>query len=87
MGMIEGSQIRAARALLGWTTAELASRSGLTYTTVLRAERADGVPSMRTDNLQRLERTFAEAGIRFTDNGGQAVGVKLYRGEARPPAA
>jgi DNA-binding Xre family transcriptional regulator len=71
--MITGAQIRAARALLGWTAADLAERSGLSTSSIQRAEAAQGVASIRADNLFRLQRALEEAGIIF-----------IYSGECRP---
>jgi hypothetical protein len=36
--MVAGPQIRASRALLGWTAARLAAESGVSYSSVQRAE-------------------------------------------------
>jgi transcriptional regulator with XRE-family HTH domain len=80
--MITGAQIRAARGLLGWTGAELAGRSGLSTSSIQRAEATRGVSSMRADNLLRLQRAFEDAGIIFLDvgdtrRGGIGVCLKL----------
>ena len=39
--MISGAQVRAARALLGWTAKELARKAGVGISTVQRIENAD----------------------------------------------
>jgi transcriptional regulator with XRE-family HTH domain len=49
--MITGTQIRAARAMVGWSAHQLAERSGISYSAIQRAEAVDGVPSMRAPNL------------------------------------
>lgn len=67
--MITGPQIRAARALLGWSAAELAERAGLSYPTVQRAESVEDVPAMKTQNLLALQRALEGAGIAFLDAG------------------
>jgi transcriptional regulator with XRE-family HTH domain len=78
--MVTGPQIRAARALLGWTADQLAERSGVSPATVWRAENAEGVPSIRAQNLFLLLRTLEQGGVRFIDaEGGEGVGVRLRR--------
>jgi hypothetical protein len=67
--MLTGTQIRAGRALLNWTAATLAKRSGVSYPTVQRAETADGVPRMKTPNLFAIQRALEEGGIVFLDPG------------------
>lgn len=64
---ITGPQIRAGRAMLGWSCQELADRSALSYQTVQRAEQASEIPTMKANNLFRLIRTMEDAGIRFQD--------------------
>jgi len=78
--MVTGPQIRAARALLGWPADQLAERSGVSPATVWRAENAEGVPSIRAQNLFLLLRTLEQGGVRFIDaEGGEGVGVRLRR--------
>jgi hypothetical protein len=67
--MLMGAQIRAGRALLGWTAATLAARSGVSYPTVQRAEAADGVPRMKAPNLFAVQRALEEGGVVFLDPG------------------
>jgi hypothetical protein len=67
--MLTGAQIRAGRALLGWTAATLAKQSGVSYPTVQRAETADGVPRMKAPNLFAIERALEEGGVVFLDPG------------------
>ncbi len=81
--MITGPQIRAARALLGWSADELARRSGLSYATVQRAEAVEGIPSVRAPNLSALQRALEDGGIIFLDAGEMrdgGEGVRLKRG-------
>lgn len=67
--MITGPQIRAARALLGWTSDRLAQEAGVSYALVSRAEQFDGVPSTRADNLSRIQIALESAGVLFLYNG------------------
>ena len=43
--MLNSEQIRAARALLGWSARQLAEKSGVQLTTVQRLERGNGLAS------------------------------------------
>jgi transcriptional regulator with XRE-family HTH domain len=67
--MITGPQIRAARALLGWSGADLAIRAGISYPTVQRAETATGIPGLRLYNLIALKRTLEVGGVIFLAQG------------------
>jgi transcriptional regulator with XRE-family HTH domain len=67
--MITGPQIRAARAILGWTIADLSDRTRLSKSSIQRAETSSGAPTMRAENLSRLLRTLEAAGAVFTPDG------------------
>jgi transcriptional regulator with XRE-family HTH domain len=67
------AQSRAARALLNWSQANLASASGVATKTVADFERQERSPYPRT--LADIQRALEAAGVEFS-NGGQP-GVKL----------
>jgi len=71
--LITGRQIRMARAALRWSCAELATKTGLSYGTLQKAEGSDGMPSMLTTNLALVKSTFEKAGIEFTDDDGMKM--------------
>lgn len=76
--MLQPSQIRAARALLGWQQGELARRAGIGLATIQRLERApDGVLMAHVSTLMKLIACFEAAGITFlgTDQDG-GIGVR-----------
>ncbi|OBQ83183.1 helix-turn-helix transcriptional regulator [Mesorhizobium sp. WSM3873] len=78
--MITGSQIRAARALLGWTTQKLADASGVHYATLSRAEQTDGIPNMRAHTLATVQAALEGGGCQFFDgnySGNGGPGVRL----------
>jgi transcriptional regulator with XRE-family HTH domain len=80
--MLTGAQIRAARALVGWSATTLAERAGISYPTVQRAESTDGVPNMKTPNLLAIQRVLEETGVVFLDeheNRDGGVGVRLRK--------
>ena len=76
--MINGRQIRAGRGLLGWSTAELAERAGVSYSTVQRAENIDGVSTIRATNLFAIQRA-----MELGDGKGPGV-IFQTAGENRP---
>jgi len=71
--MISGSQIRAARALLGWSQRDLADKSLLSETAILKleTERADS----RTSTLMKARGALESAGIEFIFRSDGAIGV------------
>lgn len=75
-------QIKAARALLNWSQTDLASKSGVTQTTILRIEKADKLTSFVT-TLQNIIDAFNDAGVFFTkaeDNSEFGVVLKVKKG-------
>jgi hypothetical protein len=77
--MLTGAQIRAARALLKWSAAELARACALGVNTIRRAELADGMTSLTAANELALRRAFEAAGVEFIDENGGAPGVRLRK--------
>jgi transcriptional regulator with XRE-family HTH domain len=61
------SQMRAARALLGWTQHDLARASGIGRRTIADIE--SGARDPLTSTLRTLVGVFTLAGIRFVDDG------------------
>ena len=68
-------QLRAARALLGWTQKELADHSGVSLSTLNRFERESGVPNITS--LRQIFECFQEAGVLFEQRGDGSIGVFL----------
>ena len=75
--MVSSSQIKAARAMLGWSAIELANRSGVGSASVKRYEVQPGIPIANTKNLMVIRNTFEEAGIEFTGDPLVNPGVTL----------
>jgi hypothetical protein len=76
--MVTGAQIRAARALIGWSMTTLAHRSGISYPTIQRA----GIPRLQAPNLAAIQRTLEDAGVVFLEDhelreGGPGVRLAL----------
>jgi predicted transcriptional regulator len=76
--MPTGEQIRAARAMLGWSITELSRQAGVSWRTVQRAEAAGAsVPRMHIATVEKLQRALEDGGIEFLQasqrsNGGGA---------------
>jgi transcriptional regulator with XRE-family HTH domain len=68
-------QLRAARALLGWSQKELSASSGVSLSTLNRLERGDGDPSI--SSLRMIQKAFEAAGVRFLNAPDQSIGVVL----------
>jgi len=82
--MITGRQIRAARSLLGWKSAELAEKAGLTRETISDIE--NGATNSREGTLERIARVFDENGVDFTDNDGLKLkpkNIETFEGQSR----
>ena len=79
--MITGTQMRAARALLGLDQRELAQASGLSLPTIQRMEASDGVVRGNVDSLMKLVDALAASGIELIGEGavssGGGRGVRL----------
>ena len=75
--MLSSSQIRAARALLGWSGNDLADQSGIGITTLRRYELQDGIPSANTKVLLTIKNTLEKEGIEFTGDPLVNPGVTL----------
>lgn len=76
--MITGSQIRAARALLGWSQRDLADRAVLSETAVLKLE--TGGADSRTSTLLKARQSLEAAGVEFINRADGATGVLLRTG-------
>ena len=74
--MITSAQIRAARALLGWSRSDLAENSGIGFSSMLRLESADGVPGAQFKTLEAIKNTFEKAGIEFIGTPESGAGVR-----------
>jgi hypothetical protein len=76
---LSSSQIRAARALLRWSAAELAQASALGANTIRRAEVADNETSLTAANELAVRRALEGAGVEFIDENGGGPGVRLRK--------
>jgi predicted transcriptional regulator len=75
IGMITARQIRAARALLGWSQQQLADKAIVSLNAVTRIER--GKVDSRLSTLKAIEKALIKAGIEFIPAGEKGEGVRL----------
>ena len=80
--MITSDQIRAARALLRWSSGDLAKKSGVGSATIKRMESMSGVPSGHVKTLLALKAALEAAGVEFLGAPDNSPGVCLKN--ARP---
>ena len=76
---ILGAQIRAARALLRWSAADLVRESGVSYATIHRAEAVNGKTAMTFANASAIRRALEAAGVELLDENGGGPGARLKR--------
>jgi transcriptional regulator with XRE-family HTH domain len=72
------SQIRAARALVGWSQTEVAAAAGLSIPTVKRAE-ADGGIRASEEAVVAIANALKKAGVEFIAENGGGPGVRLRK--------
>jgi transcriptional regulator with XRE-family HTH domain len=83
---ITGAQIRAARAFLKWTIADLAEASDVGISTVQEVEKIDGEPRVastlqwrsdaRVEALTKIRGALEKAGITFLPETAHGVGLR-----------
>jgi ribosome-binding protein aMBF1 (putative translation factor) len=76
---LSSAQIRAARALLRWSAAELAQAAALGANTIRRAEVAEAETSLTVANELAVRRALEAAGVEFIDENGGGPGVRLRK--------
>jgi predicted transcriptional regulator len=73
--MITSRQIRAARALLGWSQQELADKAIVSLNALARLE--TGNVDSRVSTLMAIQKALTKAGIEFLDADQKGEGVRL----------
>ncbi len=74
--MITSGQIKAARALVGWTARDLAAKAEIGFSTLIRLESADGVPAGNIKTIDAVKKALEEAGIEFIGSSDSQAGVR-----------
>lgn len=72
---IHPGQLRAARALVGWTREQLAEAAGTTTRTLARLEA--GETEARTSTARAIRTALETAGVIFVQENGEGPGVRL----------
>lgn len=82
--MILPAQLRAARALVGWSREKLAKASGVPAPTIRDFELGNTDPKQGT--VHKLRRALEAAGVEFQDESETSgPGVRLKKGKGRKP--
>jgi transcriptional regulator with XRE-family HTH domain len=71
------AQLRAARALVGWTREDLAAATGTTVRTLARLEANETRPRVSTSS--RIRAALEAAGVEFIAENGGGPGVRLRK--------
>jgi predicted transcriptional regulator len=72
-------QVKAARALIGWSQEALAVASGVSLPTIKRLEAEGGSLGGRTSTGGKLTDALTQAGVIFIDENGEGPGVRLRK--------
>lgn len=82
--LITASQLRAARAVLGYSVAYIAERTEIGVATLKRYEASGGVPKTRKGHLGTLKAFYEQEGIEFIGTPDDGPGIRA-RGPERAP--
>jgi transcriptional regulator with XRE-family HTH domain len=83
--MIFSREIRAGRALLGWSQLELAQAASVGVATVRRLEAAEMQIRGSVESVWKIQRALEAAGIEFIPaDAGKGPGVRLKRADEGP---
>jgi transcriptional regulator with XRE-family HTH domain len=78
-GLTTIRQVKAARALLGWSQSDLARHSGISEPTIARLESAEGQLGGRGETVKKIRVALEKSGIEFIDENGGGQGVRLRK--------
>lgn len=74
---LTGTQLRAARAVCGWSVREVSDLSGIGTSTIKRYESEDSVPASRKGHLATLKDIFEANGIEFIGTPDDRPGIRV----------
>ncbi|MFL9828645.1 helix-turn-helix domain-containing protein [Rhodoplanes sp. SY1] len=77
--MVTIRQLKAARALLGWSQSDLAHHSGVSEPTIARLESEDGELGGRANTADKIQTAIETAGVEFIPENGGGLGVRLKK--------
>jgi len=75
--MITACQIRAARALLGWSQQDLADKSVISVNAIRRLETGEVDPRLST--VTAVQKAIVKAGVVLLQNGDMGEGVRFAK--------
>ena len=75
--MITGTQIRSARAALGWNITRLSDETQVSERTIIRMEATHGVPNSTAANIKIIRLTLEAAGIEFIGTPDDRPGIRI----------
>jgi transcriptional regulator with XRE-family HTH domain len=76
--MITGAQVRAAKALIGWSGNDLAKKAGVGLSTIRRIEGCDGLlEAASVKTLQSIQKALELGGVEFIGSPEEGPGVRL----------
>ncbi|RAX37698.1 transcriptional regulator [Rhizobium tropici] len=82
--MVTAGQMRAARALIGISQAELARRAGVSVPTIKRCEsEGENIPVVSSETQRKICSALEAEGIEFIPENGGGPGVRLAKKTAR----
>jgi transcriptional regulator with XRE-family HTH domain len=73
------AQIRAARALLGWSQDQLAREAEIGPATLRRIEQNEGVLRGNFSTILKIQRALEQHGIHFTEDSAGEIGVRMKK--------
>jgi transcriptional regulator with XRE-family HTH domain len=77
--MTEPAQVRAARALIGWSQAQLADAAGVAAPLIERFESCEA-RAAPAGAIEKIQAALEKAGVAFIAKNGGGVGVRLSKG-------
>jgi predicted transcriptional regulator len=77
--VITTRQVKAARALLGWSQEDLARRSGVSEPTIARLEALDGPLAGRGSTTKKIQVALEAGGVELIQENGGGPGVRLRK--------
>jgi predicted transcriptional regulator len=75
-------QVKAARALVGWSQEDLAHHSGVSVPTIKRLEASDGDVGGRAETGEAIVTALREAGVEFILENGGGAGARVAKRNA-----
>jgi transcriptional regulator with XRE-family HTH domain len=65
--------------MLRWSGKDLAEKTGLGFSTLMRLESLEGVPATHAKTLEAIEKAFEKAGVEFIGSPDDRPGVRLKK--------